>query len=366
MPLALIGICAYFALRESAFLGPRNLTQLIVEFSITGTLALGMFMILLTGQIDLSVGSGVGLIGGIAAVLVFQHGWPAPAAMVAAFGSAILLWTLMGALIVRQRIPSFIITLGGLLIFKGLFWLVIQNSTVPVSRGDQDNAYSLLTTYYLPDSVGLALAGVVIALLALLAWHSRAARAAHGLVVSPIGKDAAIWLATTAGVFGLVLVCNASRGVPLTLLILSAAAGAVYFLTKHTPFGRYLYAIGGNEEAALLSGIPVQRILTGAYLLMGVSVALTGFMTTAYSGASTTTVGDLMELDAIAACVIGGTALRGGRGSVGGVIFGALIMTSLLNGMTLLAVSPESKFIARGVVLTLAVWMDVGFRSAKT
>jgi len=359
MPLALIGICAYFALRESAFLGPRNLTQLIVEFSITGTLALGMFMILLTGQIDLSVGSGVGLIGGIAAVLVFQHGWPAPAAMVAAFGSAILLWTLMGALIVRQGIPSFIITLGGLLIFKGLFWLVIQNSTVPVSRGDQDNAYSLLTTYYLPDSVGLALAGVVIALLVLLAWRSRAARAAHGLVVRPIGKDAAIWLATTAGVFGLVLVCNASRGVPLTLLILSAAAGAVYFLTKHTPFGLYLYAIGGNEEAALLSGIPVQRILTGAYLLMGVSVALTGFMTTAYSGASTTTVGDLMELDAIAACVIGGTALRGGRGSVGGVIFGALIMTSLLNGMTLLAVSPESKFIARGVVLTLAVWMDV-------
>ena len=366
MPLALIGICAYFALRESAFLGPRNLTQLFVEFSITGTLALGMFMILLTGQIDLSVGSGVGLIGGIAAVLVFQHDWPALAAMAAAFGAAILLWTLMGTLIVRQRIPSFIITLGGLLIFKGLFWLVIQNSTVPVSRGDQDNAYSLLTTYYLPDSIGLSLAGVIIALLALLAWRSRAARAAHGLAVRPIGTDVAIWLATTAGVFGLVLVCNASRGVPLTLLILSAAAGAVYFLTKHTPFGRYLYAIGGNEEAALLSGIPVNRIQTGAYLLMGVSVALTGFMTTAYSGASTTTVGDLMELDAIAACVIGGTALRGGRGSVAGVIFGALIMTSLLNGMTLLAVSPESKFIARGVVLTLAVWMDVGFRSAKT
>src|SRR5215211_4790229 len=98
MPLALAGICAYFALRESAFLGPRNLTQLIVEFSITGTLALGMFIILLTGQIDLSVGSGVGLIGGIAAVLVFKQGWPAPAAMLAAFAIAIILWTLMGTL----------------------------------------------------------------------------------------------------------------------------------------------------------------------------------------------------------------------------------------------------------------------------
>jgi D-xylose transport system permease protein len=359
MPLALLGICAFFALREGAFLGPRNLTQLIVEFSITGTLALGMFMILLTGQIDLSVGSGVGLIGGIAAVLVFQHGWPAPAAMLAAFAVGIVLWTLMGTLIVGQRIPSFIITLGGLLIFKGLFWLVIQNSTVPVSRGDEENAYSLLTTYYLPDRAGLLLAGAVMLILALFAWRSRVARAAHGLPVRPMTRDAALWLAATVGVLGLVLVCNQSRGVPLSLLILSTTAGGVYVLTKHTPFGRYLYAIGGNEEAAWLSGIPVNRVLIGAYLLMGVTVALTGFMTTAYSGASTTTVGDLMELDAIAACVIGGTALRGGRGTLWGVIFGALIMTALLNGMTLLAVSPEAKFIARGLVLTLAVWIDV-------
>jgi D-xylose transport system permease protein len=157
MPIALVAICLFFAVKESAFLGPRNLTQLIVEFSITGTLALGMFMILLTGQIDLSVGSGVGLVGGIAAVLVFQHNWPAPLAMLAAFAAALVLWTSMGTLIVKQRIPSFIITLGGLLIFKGLFWLVIQNSTVPVSRGDQDNLYSLLTTYYLPAPIGLAL-----------------------------------------------------------------------------------------------------------------------------------------------------------------------------------------------------------------
>ncbi len=359
MPLALLGIGAFFAVQESAFLGPRNLTQLIVEFSITGTLALGMFMILLTGQIDLSVGSGVGLIGGIAAVLVFHLGWPAPVALLTALAAAVVLWWLMGTLIVRQRIPSFIITLGGLLIFKGLFWLVIQNSTVPVARGDQENLYALLTTYYLPAGVGLGLAGIVAAALGLLAWRSRSARAAAGLPVRSSGREIAVRLATTAGIVGLVLVCNASRGVPLSLLVLSATAAIVYFLTQHTPFGRYLYAIGGNEEAAVLSGIAVNRVLVGAYVLMGVTVALTGFMTTAYSGASTTTVGDLMELDAIAACVIGGTALRGGRGSVAGVIFGALIMATLLNGMTLLAVSPEIKFVARGVVLTLAVWMDV-------
>jgi D-xylose transport system permease protein len=376
MPLALLGICAFFVwkLDRDAFYGdgrlfflsPRNLTQLIVEFSITGTLALGMFLILLTGQIDLSVGSGVGLIGGIAAVLVFQHGWPAPMAMLAAFGVAIVLWMLMGALIVRQRIPSFIITLGGLLIFKGLFWLVIENSTIPVSRGDQDNVYSLLTTYYLPANAGLGLATLLIVALGAITWKSRALHATHCLPVRPVGQEAALWVAVAIGTFALVLMCNRFRGLPLSLLILAATAGAIYFLTRHTPFGRYLYAIGGNEEAAVLSGIPVHRVLIGAYALMGITVAVTGFMTTAYSGASTTTVGDLMELDAIAACVIGGIALRGGRGSVWGVIFGALIMTTLLNGMTLLAVSPEIKFIARGVVLTLAVWMDVGFRSAKT
>jgi D-xylose transport system permease protein len=359
MPLALVAIGAFFAIREPAFLGPRNLTQLVVEFSITGTLALGMFMILLTGQIDLSVGSGVGLIGGIAAVPVFQKGWPAPAAMGAAFAVALLLWTLMGALIVRQRIPSFIITLGGLLIFKGLFWLIIQNSTIPVSRGDEENLYSRLTTYYLPANAGLALAALVAVALALLAWRSRAARAAHQLRVPSATRVAAQWLATTAAIVGLVVVFNKFRGVPLSLLVLAGTAAVVYFLTQHTPFGRYLYAIGGNEEAALLSGIAVNRVLIGAFVLMGVAVTLTGLMQTAYQGSSTTTVGDLMELDAIAACVIGGTALKGGRGTVWGVIFGALIMTALLNGMTLLAVAPEIKFIARGAVLTLAVWMDV-------
>jgi len=359
MPIALALIVAFFALREPAFLGSRNLTQLIMEFAIVGTLALGMFMILLTGQIDLSAGSGVGLIGGISAVLVFQEGWSAPAAMGVGLAAALVLWALMGTLIVKQRIPSFIITLGGLLIFKGLFWKVTSSATVPVSRGDQENLFSILTTYYLPKNIGLGLAAAVSAILGWLCWRARAARTAHSLPMTPLGRDVGLWFAKSAALFSIVLVCNGFRGVPLSLLILGATAAVVFFLTKHTPFGRYLYAIGGNEEAAVLSGIAVDRVMIGAYVLMGVTVAVTSFMMTAYSGASTTTVGDLMELDAIAACVIGGTALKGGRGTVWGVLFGALIMTALLNGMTLMAVEPEFKFIARGTVLALAVWLDV-------
>lgn len=346
LPCALLALGIFFFLREPLFLSPRNLTQLLVEFSIAGTLALGAFLVLLTGQIDLSIGSGVGLIGGVAAVLVFQHGWPAPGALALAFAGAVVLWSLMGALIVRQRIPAFIITLGGLLVFKGLFWLVIRNSTVPVTRGDEENAYSLLTTFYLPPGLGWALAAALAAVAAWRTWRMP-------------GPARGQWPAAAAAGLGLTALCNQFRGIPLTLLILASAAGLAHALTRHTRFGRHLYAIGGNEEAAALSGIDVPRVMIGAYVLMGVAVALTGFMTTAFSGASTTTVGDLMELDAIAACVIGGTALRGGRGSVGGVLAGTLIMATLLNGMTLLAVAPEAKFIARGTVLALAVWLDV-------
>jgi len=361
MPLALAAIAAYFALAEPAFLGPRNLTQLMIEYSITATLALGMFLVILSGQIDLSVGSGVGLIGGIAAVLVFKHGWGAPEALAVGFLLAILAWTLMGALIIKQRVPAFIITLGGLLVFKGLFWKVIDNSTIPVSRGDEDNLYSLLTTYYLPAAVGLAVGAGAILALALLAAQARRERAVAGLPLESRLRAGLKLLLAAIAIAAVPLVCNRFRGVPLSALILAAVAVTVYFLTRHTRFGRYLYAIGGNEEAAVLSGINVPRVVIMAFAFMGAMVAVTGFTMTAYSGASTPTVGDLMELDAIAACVIGGTSLKGGRGSVAGVLFGALIMATLLNGMTLLAVPPEMKFIARGTVLALAVWTDVRF-----
>jgi D-xylose transport system permease protein len=361
LPSALVLAAAFFAVKEPAFLGARNLTQLLIEFSTVGTLALGMFLVILTGNIDLSVGSGVGLVGGIAAVLVFHHEWGAGAALAVGFAAALVLWLLMGTLIVKQRIPSFIITLGGLLIFKGLFWLVIESSTVPVSRGDEDNLYSLLTTYYLPHGVGLALPVAAGAVVALRVWRGQVARRQRSLPVRSGGRDLLVPLVGAAAGVGLVVVCNQFRGVPLSLVVLGSATALVSFITGHTPFGRYLYAIGGNEEAARLSGIRVDRVLIGAYGLMGAMVAVTGFMVTAYSGASTTTVGELMELDAIAACVIGGTALKGGRGTVWGVLLGALIMTVLLNGMTLMAVSPEIKFIARGVVLAIAVWLDVRF-----
>jgi D-xylose transport system permease protein len=365
MAIALLAIWGFFAWAEPVFLSARNLSLLSVELAITAVLALGMLVVLLPGQIDLSAGSGVGLAGAVAAVLVFWHDVPAPLALLVATGGAVLVWSAMGALIAVERIPAFIMTLGGLLVFRGLHWLVISNQTVPVVEGGSQNVYSLLTTYFLPPLAGYLLAGLAVAMLATATLRARARRKAYGFAVDD-GELSFLKLFVLAQlVFLVVIVTNGYRGVPVALVILAAVAVLVHQLVTNTPFGRYLYAIGGNEEAATVSGVPVRAAIIGAYALMGGIVALTGFMQTAYSGASTSTVGSLMELDAVAACVIGGTSLRGGRGTVLGVLFGALIMASLLNGMTLMAVSPEAKYIARGAVLALAVWLDLRLGQAR-
>lgn len=359
MLIALAAIWIGVAVQQPAFLSPRNLSLLMIELSVTAILALGMLLVLLPGQIDLSAGSGVGLTGAVAAVMIYWSGVPAPIALLVAAIGAVLVWAAMGSLIVVQRVPAFIITLGGLLVFKGLHWLTIRNQTVPIVEGGGTNTYSLLTTYYLLPVAGYVLAAIVIIAMVAGTLRARARRRNYGLEADDRETTFLKLFALAQLLLLVVLVTNQYRGVPLAALILGGVALGIHILTMHTPFGRYLYAIGGNEEAARLSGVPIRASVIGAFAIMGLVVALTGFMQTAYSGASTTTVGSLMELDAIAACVIGGVSLRGGRGTVLGVLFGSLIMASLLNGMTLMAVSPEIKFIARGLVLAFAVWLDV-------
>ncbi len=366
MVIALVLIWGTFWFLTPNFVSARNLSNLAVELSITAVLALGMLLIIVSGNIDLSIGSGVGLFGGLAAVLLFDHGWPAPAAMAVAVVIAVLVWVGMGALIVTQNIPAFIITLAGLLVFKGLHWKVIHNATIPVTLGSADNL--LFDSHHLVSAASSG-AGC---------WPARSSpRWSSGGFGPGRGARRSGWRVEPGGVafsslfiqgqllLLFVLVCNQYQGIPLSAVILGITAFAIWALSQLTRFGRYLYAIGGNEEAAFVSGIPVKKVVIGAFGIMGFIVALGGFMQTAYAGASTTTTGQLLELDAIAACVIGGTSLKGGRGTVSGVLFGSLIMASLLNGMTLMAVAPEMKFIARGLVLALAVWMDVRLNKGK-
>jgi len=365
IPLALLAVMAFFAVAAPEFLSARNLSNLMVELSITATLAMGMLLIILPGHIDLSAGSGVGLLGGIASVFVFHHELPAPVSLLLGLLAGVLIWLGMGAFIVKERMPSFIVTLGALLIFKGLFWQVIDNATVPVAPGGQTNAYSLLTTYYLPTSLGWALAVVLVVALVVTQVLARKKRLEHGFEAdSPEMMFLRLFIAAQA-IALFVLVTGQFRGIPLPSLILGVVSFAVYVITQHTALGRHLYAIGGNAEAALVSGVPVNRAVIAAFGCMGGIVAITGFMQTAYAGSSTTTVRELMELDAAAACVIGGVSLRGGRGTVLGVLLGAMIMTALINGMTLMSLQPEHKFIARGAVLILAVWMDMRLNRSR-
>lgn len=362
--IALAAICGWFAVAAPQFLSARNLSLLMTELAITATLAMGMLLIILPGHIDLSVGSGVALLSGIATVLITNHGLPAPVGLAIGLVAGLVIWLMKGLLIVRERIPAFIVTLAGLLVYRGLFWLVIDNHTVPIVAGGQTNLYSLLSTYYLPPAAGYLVAIIVVVAAVIANLKSRAARRAGGFEVED-GEASFLRLFIAAqAVFLFVIVTNQFRGIPLPALIFGAIAFAVYLLTQHTAFGRHLYAIGGNAEAALVSGIPVQRVVVTAFSIMGGIVAITGFLLTSYTGNSTTDLGEWMELDAVAACVIGGVSLRGGRGTVLGVLFGALIMACLLNGMTLMAVTPEYKLIARGAVLMAAVWMDVRLNRA--
>jgi len=353
--IALVLIAVYFTLAAPSFLGPRNLSMLAIEVSITAVLALGMLLVILPGHIDLSVGSGAGLFGAIPAVLIFQYGVPAWLALALCLPCAVAVYGAMGRVIIRERIPAFIITLGGLLVFKGIHWLVIQNATVPVARGGASNAYTLLTTYYVAPIWSWVLGAIALVVLAAFRLHR------VGIGATAEAKETRLLeLFVMAQVLALVVaVANAYRGLPLSLVLLALCAAAIHVLLAHTRFGRHLVAIGGNEEAASLSGIRVERNVILSFCVLGAIVAITGYLQTAYTGASTTTIGQLLELDAVAACVIGGTSLKGGRGDVLGVLVGAVLMATLLNGMALLAVSPELKLVTRGSVLAAAVWLDL-------
>ena len=214
--IALLVICGFFAAVSPQFLGARNLSLLMTELSITATLALGMLLIILPGHIDLSVGSGVGLLGGIASVPDVRTSL----ARAARHGShpcstGLLIWYCMGNLVVRQRMPAFIITFGGLLVFKGFFWLVIHNSTIPIVQGGRSNLYSILTTYYLPPLLGYVLAAAVVVLLVWAQLHARKVRREHGFTLESSELVFLKLFLTAQLIFLFVVVTNQFRGIPL-------------------------------------------------------------------------------------------------------------------------------------------------------
>ena len=361
--LGLILIWAVFQSLNPNFLSPRNLTNLILQIADIGTIAVGIVLVLLLGEIDLSVGAVSGLSAGVMAVLNIKNGFPAPLAIAAGIATGATIGFLQGAWFARFRIPSFVVTLAGLVGWQGVQLLVLGSTgTLNVLNPTIDN----LTGYFLSIQAGWALAVVAIVVIILDAFLVRRRRRSAGLDLSPL-LSTGLRLGL---IFALILVAafvlNSDRGVPAAFLILLGFVVIFHQVTTRTRFGRYIFAVGGNAEAARRAGISVNTIRVAVFTLSGTMAACGGILAASRLLAvnQSSGSGDVL-LNAIASAVIGGTSLFGGRGSVWSAVTGALVIGSISNGMDLLAYSSAIKFMVTGAVLLAAVTIDAVARQGR-
>lgn len=352
--LAVIWMYFHWA-TDSIFLTPRNLSNLMTQMSVTGILAVGMLMLIVSANIDLSVGSVLGFAGGIAAYSLTILEVGIPIAILLAIIVAVVIGMFQGALTAYFNIPAFIVTLGGLLAWRGAVKWLLSGNTVPIS----EESFKMIGQGNLPMSIGWILAGAAILFVLFLAYRAANSAKQYGLGEANYGGAMLKAVIPIAGIVAFIWVMNAYQGVPIPVLIFVAVAMLGAFLTSSTTFGRYLYAIGGNPEAARLSGINNKRNIIKVYALLGALTGVAALIFTARVGSAAPDAGVLKELDAIAACVIGGASLMGGRGTVFGACLGALIMASLDNGMSLLNVRDFMQDIIKGSILVAAVGLDM-------
>ncbi|MDR6234086.1 sugar ABC transporter permease [Pseudomonas oryzihabitans] len=346
---------------EGGFVTPRNLSNLLRQMSITGILACGMVLVIIAGEIDLSVGSQLGLLGGVAALLDVTYHVPLPITLLAVAAGGLLIGLINGYLSAYRGIPSFIVGLGGMLAFRGVLLGLTGGVTIaPVSP---ELVY--LGQGYLPPAVGSALGVLLFAVAVVLTWRQRSKRKTLGLTLAPLWRDVLRVVVIGVVLAAFIQTLNRYDGIPVPVLILLVLLGVFSYITSQTVFGRRIYAVGSNLEATRLSGINVQAIKLGIFGLMGVMCALAGLVNTARLAAGSPSAGTMGELDAIAACFIGGTSMRGGSGTVYGALLGALVIASLDNGMSMLDVDSYWQMIVKGGILVLAVWVDVSTRTGR-
>ncbi|PYQ53616.1 MAG: sugar ABC transporter permease [Acidobacteria bacterium] len=345
---ALLVIWIVFSMTtHGTFLSSRNLSLLARQASVTAILAVGMVLVIVAGQIDLSVGALAGLMGGLAAMAYMNRQWPLALAFAAVLVGGAVLGAAQGSLVAWLKIPPFIVTLGGMLLFQGALLGVTGGVTISPSR-----PFLYLGQAYVPVWLGWVIAALMAAAIVATGVRGGGAR-----LMSRIGL-ALLPLAFTA-------VMNAYEGIPVPVLLLLALAAFFSGVAHHTRFGRHLYAIGGNREAAFYSGINIERHILGVFTVMGLLSAIAGIVLTARVGAATSDAGRIMELDAIAAAVIGGTSLLGGQGTVWGALLGALVMASLDNGMSLMNTEAFWQPIIKGSILVAAVAVDMAGRRTR-
>jgi D-xylose transport system permease protein len=364
MAAVLVAIAIGFHALTGSFLTAENLYNIAQQTAVVGIVASGMALIIVARQIDLAVGSLLGAVGVLMAWLQYSQGWSVGASLLAGLGLALAVGLFQGWLSAVIGIPSFVVTLGGLVSLRGVAFLVADGKTQPVTE-----PWLLALGGGLDGSLGergsWLLGGALIAMI--WGWQLVQGRAAVRAGGDAAGKSGLIApVLGTLAVIAVVVLFNAYRiegqeqgqGLPLPLVIWAAVVILLGFIAKHTRFGRYVYAIGGNPDAARLAGIPVRRVMIQLNLLLAALVALAAVVAMARLNAGTNSMGTGMELTVIAAAVIGGVSLAGGSGSVAGTVLGALIIQSIDSGLLLTDVSIGWRMVVLGQVLVAAVVFD--------
>jgi len=378
---ALIAIWLLFgSLTGGIFLSTRNFSNLLRQMTIISFLAIGMTPVIITGNIDLSVGSMTGFISIIAAYLqaiflpTFLPGL-FPALSVELLGIlstiiTIIICLLLGLLIGMGQgyiiayggVPAFIVTLGGMLILRGGLLAVAQGKTIiPI-----EDSLRLMAQGYLSKYPGIIIAIIAIIIIFLVTLQSRTKKTQYGLKIKSLSYDLVVASIFSTLVLAFTFMMNSYRGIQIPVLIMAIIAILVTYLMNNTRFGRYIYAVGGNKEATKLSGINVQAVVLKTYAMMGLLCGVSGIILTGYVAAGTTSGGMNYELSAIGGCVMGGTSLMGGIGTVFGALMGTLLMTSIENGMSVMNMSVFWQYIVKGLILILAVYADVTSRKNKS
>ncbi|SHJ73403.1 putative multiple sugar transport system permease protein [Palleronia salina] len=361
---ALIAIMAFFQVATGGILlRPVNLTNLILQNSYIIIMAVGMLLVIVAGHIDLSVGSVLGFIGALAAVMIVNWDMHYLLAGILCLAAGALIGAAQGFWVAYFRIPSFIVTLAGMLVFKGLtLWLLAGQSVGPFPR-----EFQLISSGFIADPFGMdgfnllsLLIGIAVAtILAGLAIRNRQAQARTGAPSEPFAFFAAKTALIFFGIIWMSWLMADFRGLPNVFIVMALLIAIYSFITSRTTIGRRIYAIGGNEKAASLSGINAQRLTFLTFANMGMLAALAGLVFAARLNTATPKAGATFELDVIAAVFIGGASMAGGVGTVVGAVIGAFIMGVMNNGMSILGIGIDYQQVIKGLVLLAAVIFDV-------
>lgn len=364
MLITLVAIMGFFQyMTDGTLMQPLNLTNLLLQNSYIVIMALGMLLVIVAGHIDLSVGSVSGFIGALAAVLMVQYQWHFVPAVLVCLVCGAVIGGIQGWFVAFSRIPSFIVTLAGMLVFKGLALALLAGQSV----GPFPDSFQMLSSGFMPDffSVeGLRLTSLLLGVAAAVglivtAVRERANRLRHGVHTEPTALFAARTAVFSALLIGFSYLLASYKGLPNVLIVMAILIVLFEFVTSRTTIGRRIYALGGNEKAAKLSGIKTERLSFYAFVNMGVLAALAGLVFAARLNTATPKAGLGFELDVIAACFIGGASASGGVGKVMGAVIGAFIMGVMNNGMSILGIGIDYQQVIKGVVLLAAVLVDV-------